>query len=79
MLGPGQYEDYTARPFGDIFLESMEYVSTSADDTQAYFEFSHGKEQPAQSKIESCLNEVGHCMAVNLLKLFDSKTEVIMF
>jgi exonuclease III len=79
ILGPNFYEDYSAVPVGSIFRKHGILFHIYADDTQAYLPFSPGEEDEALLRLERCLIEVRQWMAINWLKLNDTKTEFITF
>ena len=80
ILGPNLYEDYTSVPVGAIFRKHEISFHIYADDTQAYVEFTAGKDEIEKlNKLKSCLNDVRIWMANNWLKLNQEKTEFIVF
>ena len=80
VLGPILFTAYTT-PLGDVIRQHNLQYHLYADDTQLYITFSPGT--PAQAStidhLNNCLKDVRSWMQSNLLKLNDSKTEVIIF
>ena len=79
ILGPNLYEDYTAVPVGSILRKHNILFHIYADDTQVYLPFNLDEETDSLHRVELCLQEIKQWMAMNWLKLNDSKTEFIIF
>lgn len=79
VLGPKLYCLYT-KPVSDIFQKKKMDYHCYADDSQMYV-FIKPKDEWSgkQTSIESCVNDVSLWMEQNMLKLNDSKTEVMFF
>ncbi len=79
VLGPLLFTSYTL-PLGDIARKYNLGFHVYADDTQLYLSFDprdpNDKPQAIQT-IEKCISEIRDWMALNKLKLNDSKTEVL--
>ena len=70
-----------SKPVGDIIQKHGLTYHCYADDTQVYITFKPSSEawKKAISKIELCVQDIKDWMTINLLKLNDSKTELIVF
>ena len=79
VLGPLLFTAYTS-PLGDIVRKHNVEFHLYADDTQLYIAFEQTEEgcTAAKAKMEACIQDIRHWMAVNFLKLNDDKTEVII-
>ena len=76
VLGPLLYVLYTS-PVADIIKRHNLY----ADDTQLYVSFKFGSDDllsSAKSSIEICAQEINNSMILNVLKLNEEKTEVLL-
>ena len=78
MLGPILFTLYVS-PLEDIIKRHNLTCMTYADDKQLYIKVTPGNLEAAREQLQSCISEVRQWMAENLLKLNDSKTEVVHF
>ena len=80
VLGPVLFTLYTS-PLGDICREHDVLFQSCADDQQIYLSFSPvqpgGKEKCLES-LEGCISDICLWRRINLLKLNDEKTELIV-
>jgi exonuclease III len=77
VLGPILFIIYTS-PLGDILRHHGITFHCYADDTQMYLSFNIDSTKEAIDKMESCIRDVRHWMAVNFLKFNDAKTELLV-
>ena len=79
MLGPILFNLYVS-PLGQLCKSHGVEYQSYADDTQNYLGFKVNKSaiRDGVNRLENCLLDVKNWMWVNLLKLNDDKTEVIV-
>ena len=80
VLGPILFTLYTT-PLGEICRKHQLTFHLYADDTQLYIAFKPSvtlSKEEAKSKIEACVSDIRAWMAINLLKLNDDKTELLV-
>ena len=77
VLGPLLFVIYVS-PLGKIFRERAMDFHMYADDNQIYVAFHPNDLDQATSTVEDCLAQVKTWMTSNMLKLNDSKTEIIL-
>ena len=73
LIGPFSFPKYTAK-IAEKFNINFHLF---ADDTQLYCTFDKGKATEAASLLEECIEEIRQWMRRNMLKLNDSKTEIL--
>ena len=81
VLGPKEYTMYT-KPLGDIIKEHGLQHHFYADDSQSYLAFkpvTSAETSDVLSRVEMCLADTRKWMRVNMLKVNDDKTEVMLF
>ena len=81
MLGPRLFSMYM-KPLGNIIKRHQLDMHFYADDVQIYTSFKAGELQSrtdAISRVNRCLEDVRQWMADNMLKLNESKTEMVLF
>ena len=76
VLGPFLFTIFTL-PLGDIFRQHGISCHLYAEDTQIYIS-SKTNSQECLRKLENCILDIQHWMQDNLLKLNDSKTEILI-
>ena len=80
VLGPILFTLYTT-PLGDICRKHKLTFHLYADDTQLYIAFKPSEsisKEEAKSRIEACVSDIRAWMAINMLKLNDDKTELLV-
>ena len=80
VLGPILFTLYTT-PLGDICRKHKLTFHLYADDTQLYIAFKPSEslsKEEAKTRIEACVADIRAWMAINMLKLNDDKTELLV-
>ena len=77
ILGPEMFTKYT-RPLTAIIDKYGIKYHMYADDTQVYIFFETEHTNKALQDLELCISDIRNWMQTNLLKLNDSKTEVVV-
>ena len=80
VLGPKIYCMYT-KPVSDIIQRHGLSHHSYADDTQLYMimDYSNNNWRDGLARIQLCVSEIREWMNQNMLKLYDDKTELIVF
>jgi hypothetical protein len=79
VLGPKEYCMYT-KPVGQIIRQHNLSYHCYADDTQVYITVNPKDDwKDMSSVVESCVKDISSWMSNNILKLNQSKTELIVF
>ena len=76
-IGPFGFKLYT-KPLTKIANKYNIQIHLYADDTQLYTSFDPNNSTEAMNQMEACIAEINSWMAINFLKLNDSKTEFII-
>ena len=80
VLGPILFSLFIS-PLGDICCKHNICFHSYADDQQVYLSFDpliQGDKELCVKSLEACIHDIQIWMKINLLKLNDSKTEVIL-
>ena len=81
VLGPKLYSLYT-KPLADVIRHHQLDMHFYADDTQLYVSFENNapeQQSTAVTRLNTCIGDIRNWLAINMLKLNDDKTEVILF
>ena len=80
VLGPKIYGMYT-KPVSDIIQRHGLSHHCYADDTQLYMTMDHSNNnwRDCLARIQLCVSEIREWMNQNMLKLYDDKTELVVF
>ena len=76
-IGPSGFKSYT-RPLSSIAKKHGIDIHLYADDTQLYTDFEADQADQTLERLEGCIEEIKRWMAMNFLKLNDSKTEFMI-
>ena len=80
VLGPKMFSFYT-KPLGQIISRHQLHYHFYADDSQLYIQFKPGTLEQTHSLtiLENCIADIRAWMRLNMLKLNDGKTDVMIF
>jgi len=78
VLGPALFSLYIS-PLYDIALQFQIHTHQYSDDCQLYLELTADALDDPKQRLEACIASISEWMAANMLKLNDTKTELLVF